>query len=218
MSTSRILRRLAALGMIGMLSLSACTTVPGSRAPASSDAPAGQSLGSLMPAPPTEEVVGAGTVMDVDGRIELCLGAVAESYPPQCRGVPLQGWSWEGIEGVESSGDVRWGAYAVTGAFDGETFTVTAPAMLLALYDPPPAPDPSEGRTGETPEARLLAIQSLLPERLGDDGSFYLGSYPERGHLWVDVLWDDGTLQGAADDEFGADVVYLRSALRVIEG
>jgi len=217
MSTSRILRRLAALGMIGMLSLSACSAAPGSRAPASSDAPAGQSLGSLMPAPPSGEVVGAGTVMDVGGRVELCLGAVAESYPPQCRGVPLRGWSWDGLEGAERSGDVRWGAYAVTGAFDGATLTMTAPAVLLALYDPPPVPDPSEGRTGETPEARLLAIQNLLPERLGDDGSFYLSSYPDRGHLWVDVVWDDGTLQDAADDEFGADVVYIRSALRVIE-
>ena len=60
-------------------------------------------------------------------RSELCLGPVAESYPPQCSGIPLEGWSWEGVEGSETSGDVRWGTYAVQGTYDGESLTVTAP-------------------------------------------------------------------------------------------
>lgn len=156
--------------------------------------------------------------MDVSGSVELCLGPVAESYPPQCSGVPLDGWSWDGLDGAERSGDVTWGAYAVPGRYDGETLTVTQPPMLLALYDPM-APDDSTGDTdGATPEARLTEIQDRLPELLGADRSAYLSSSPERGRLWVDVVWDDGTLQKAADEDFGEGVVVIRSALRRIAG
>lgn len=199
-----------------MLTLSACTASPGSRPPTSgaSPQPTGTALASARPAPPDAEVIGTGTVMDVDGTVEFCLGPVAESYPPQCSGVPMAGWSWDGVEGAESSGEVRWGSYAVAGRYDGKTFTATRPPMLLALYDPMAPEDPTGGREGDTAEPRLLEIQERLPDALGDDGTLYLGSYPERGYLWVDVLWDDGTMQKAADSDFGDDVVVIRSALR----
>ena len=76
--------------------LSGCATPPHSGAGG-----AAGSLGSLWPAPPEGEVVGQGTVMDVGGEVELCLGAVAESYPPQCSGIPLTDWSWDGVDGCE---------------------------------------------------------------------------------------------------------------------
>ena len=72
-------------------------------------------------------MVAQGTVMDVGGDVELCLGPVAESYPPQCSGVPLANWSWGGVDGSETSGDVTWGAYAAQGTYDGEEFAVTQP-------------------------------------------------------------------------------------------
>ncbi len=156
--------------------------------------------------------------MDIGGSVELCLGAVAESYPPQCAGVPMTGWTWDGVEGAERSGEVSWGAYAVTGRYDGETFTLTGQPMLLALYDPMAPEDPTGGGTGDTAEPRLIEIQDQLPELLGDDGASYLGSFPDRGYLWVDMVWDDGTLQDAADEDFGDDVVVIRSALRPVEG
>ncbi|MFD5215055.1 hypothetical protein [Microbacterium sp. NPDC058345] len=218
MSRSHTIRVLSILSLVGMLALTSCSATPGSAPPTSSAGPDDGGAAWPTPDPPSGEVIGAGTVMDADGRVELCLGAVAESYPPQCSGVPLAGWSWDGIEGSESSGDVTWGAYAVTGTFDGETFTSTQPPMLLALYDPMMPEDPTGGTEGETPEARLLEIQEQLPDRLGDDGSRYLSSFPDRGYLWVDVLWDDGTVQDAADEEFGDSVVVVRSALRPVEG
>ena len=104
-----------ALLAASVLALSACATSSGG----SADAPPGSSLGSLDPAPPSGEVIGQGTVMDVAGEVELCLGAVMESWPPQCHGIPLDGWAWDGVEGTESSGDVTWGAYAVQGTYDG---------------------------------------------------------------------------------------------------
>src|SRR5690349_6784511 len=90
----------AALGAASVFALSACASpaAPGA-APPASDAPPGASLGSLWPAPPTGEVVAQGTVLDMEGKAELCLGAVAESYPPQCSGLPITNWSWDGVEG-----------------------------------------------------------------------------------------------------------------------
>lgn len=163
-------------------------------------------------------MIGGGTVIETDGSVELCLGPVMESFPPQCAGIPVKGWSWDGLDGAESSGSVTWGAFAVTGTYDGEEFTVVAEPMSLALFDPMAWPDPTGGRTGATDDETLSGIQDELAGRLGDDGAHYLSSSIERGYLWVDVVWDDGTLQKAADAEFGEDVVVIRPALRVLEG
>lgn len=174
----------------------------------------GARFGEAYAQPPDGDVVGQGTVIDAAGLAELCLGPVAESYPPQCSGIPLDGWTWDGVEGSETSDDVRWGAYAVQGTYDGVSLTVGAPPIMLALYDPMPVPDPTGGKPGQGDEESLLAVQEELPDRLGDE---YLSSSVENGYLWVDVVWDDGTLQDAADAEFGSDTVIVRSAFRALE-
>lgn len=196
----------AALGAVAVLALSACATPAGSAPDAS--------LGAVAPGLPTGDVLGQGTVLDDGTGAELCLGAIAESWPPQCSGIPLEGWNWDDASGSETSGEVTWGAYAVQGTYDGTTFTVTQPPILLALYDPMAPADPTGGEPGESTEAELLDIQEQLPERLGDA---YFASYPDNGWLWVDVLWDDGTWQDAADGEFGENTVIIRSALREVD-
>lgn len=215
-----IRRSAVGLALIGMLTVSACAASPGAPAPVSSDAPSGQSLGSLMPGPPNAPVIGTGTVMDIGGDVKLCLGPVAESYPPQCSGIPMIGWSWDGVAGSEQVDDVRWGAYAVTGEYDGEAFTVTEAPTLLALYDPMPMPMPmdeqTDGRGSRTPE-ELQELQDEIVTRFSSAPEILLGSWPADGVLVVDVVWDDGTLQQAADDDFGADAVVIRSALREVE-
>jgi hypothetical protein len=211
MSRHRRLVLTLALGAASAVALSGCAT-PSS--PAGAGGSGGSSLGSEWPAPPPGQVVALGTVMDVGGDVELCLGPVAESYPPQCSGIPLVDWSWDEVEGAEASGDVTWGAYAVQGTFDGEEYTVTAPPVMLALYDPMAFPDPTNGEPGAGDEAELLEIQEELPSLLGDA---YLSSYPEDGWLKVDVVWDDGTWQAAADADYGEYVVLIRSAMHVLE-
>ena len=166
------------------------------------------------PTPPVGEVVAQGTVMDVEGTVELCLGPIAESYPPQCTGIPVERWSWDGIEGWETSGDVTWGAYAVRGTYDGSSFAVTGEPVMLALYDPIAPVDPTGGRPGTANEAELTQMQDALPDLIGDN---LLASYPENGWLWVDVVWDDGTLQDAADTTYGAGAVVIRSAIRLFD-
>jgi hypothetical protein len=131
--------------------LAACSTEAEMRAvdPAGSGEPAGSAVPDVpageAPRPvPDGEVRTRGLAMvldDGDGP-ELCLGGVAESYPPQCGGPALVDFTW-GDVGHEEAAGVRWGSYALTGTFDGTKFTVTD-AVPAALYDamPETAPDP----------------------------------------------------------------------------
>ncbi len=187
-----------------LVALAGCAGTPGG-----AQQPAG-----LTPDPPASEVTAQGTVLDDGSGPQLCLGAVAESYPPQCTGIELAGWGWEGLDGAESASGVTWGAYAVRGDYDGTTFSVTEPPVPLALYDPAPAPDPTGGRPGTTDEATLADIQQRVHDTLGS-GVLTSGTFD--GRLWVSVVWDDGTLQEAADAEFGEDVVVVQSALRLAD-
>jgi hypothetical protein len=135
---------------------------------------------------------------------------VAESYPPQCGGPEIHGWDWEQREGIfEQQGKTRWGQFALTGAWDGSTFTVET-AIPAALYDAmapeePTVPEP--GRAYEQAELEEMAttIRQDLP---GAQGAF-----ADQGHVFVDVIYDDGSLQAWADEEYGTDVVIVIPAL-----
>jgi hypothetical protein len=154
------------------------------------------------------------TVMDEDSGddlVELCLGAVAESYPPQCGGPAITNWDWDSVDGMfEQQGDVRWGTFAVTGTWDGESFTVSE-AVPAALYDPMPPgspvyPDPSVDLS-ESELQRVADEVSLLP---GVQGVY---AEAKTGHVLVDVIYDDGTYQAYADERYGDGVVVVSGAL-----
>lgn len=207
----RRLLRSAVLATALVSTLAACAPGHGAGgAPTSSADPQVQDLSGVVAEPPTGRVRGTGTVLDVDGEAQLCLGAVAESYPPQCTGVPLVGWSWDGVDGSEISGETTWGAYAVTGRYDGENITVTDPPVMLALYDPVRPDDPTGGVEGDATAAELTEIQDDLSSRLGSEA---LTLWTERGYVWVQVVWDDGQLQRAVDAEYGDATVIVLPAL-----
>jgi len=208
MTRRRLLPALTLLAAGGIL-LAGCATAAGS-----GDRPPGPQLGAAWPDSPAGDVVGVGLVLDKDGSPELCLGPVAESAPPQCAGIPLDGWSWDEAENVVEYDGARWGSYAVQGRFDGERIAVTQPPVPLALYDPMAADDPTGGRPGAATEAELTDMQERVPELLGEG---LLGSYPENGRLVVEVLWDDGTWQDAADADFGPDKLLIRPALKALD-
>lgn len=215
MSTTQRRLSIAAASAVGLLLLSACATGPGSSAaPTSTTVPSDQRLEDAHPDLPEGRVIGTGTVMDVAGDVQLCMGAIMESYPPQCDGVPLDEWTWEGVEGSETSGETTWGTYAVYATYDGERLTNTDPPIMLALFDPVAPEDPTGGVDGKTAADELTRIQDDLSSRLGDDA---LTLSTDRGYVWLSVVWDDGTIQKAADSEFGEDVVFVTSALRVID-
>ena len=138
------MRILAAAAVLTVLGATACSTEAEMRAvdPASGSGAAADASSGEVPQPvPDGEVRTSGLVMVIDegDGPELCLGAVAESYPPQCGGPALDDFDW-GDAGSEEASGVRWGSYALTGTFDGTTFTVTD-AIPAALYDTMAAPE-----------------------------------------------------------------------------
>lgn len=203
---------LATFALVPLLVLAACA--------GDSSVPVARDTGST-PERPTEVPAAEGlvhtprlaTVMDT-GSPELCLGAVAESWPPQCGGPPIEGWDWEAVQGVfEQQGKIRWGTFHVTGRWDGTTFTLEE-AIPAALYDTiAPTPEPTPSPAAEFSEQELVDIQETLTDLPG-----YLSSYPSaNGQLVVDVIHDDGSIQAWADAEYGTDVLLVGSALAPVE-
>jgi hypothetical protein len=153
------------------------------------------------------------TVMDQgQGSVELCLGPVAESYPPQCGGPDLVAWDWAAHAGTyDEQGDIRWGTYALTGTWDGTAFTATD-AVPGALYDPAmPTPAPTPPPLRAHSDTDLQRIAATLTNTPGVLGAF--GGQGSQGHVLADVYYDDGSLQQWADTTYGANVVVVSSLL-----
>lgn len=201
--TNHSTRSILLLPAVGLaLALSACATGPGVDGP--------------EPIPERFAVAGEGTVIQVgDATPEFCLGPIAESYPPQCSGPALVGWDWSTVDGEESSGDVTWGAYSVSGQWDGTSLEVES-AIMLALYDPMPIEDPAldPANPGASSDEELLEIQSDIADEAPVE---VLASWTENGYLFVRVLFDEGSVQEWADGAYGPDVVQVRPALRILQ-
>ena len=152
-------------------------------------------------------------MIDQDAGPELCLGPVAESYPPQCQGLPVEGWDWAEHRGdFDDAGGVRFGTFAVTGGFDGTTLTYES-AVPGALYDPMPRPEPTSSAAEQHSAAELEAIGQELQELPGA-----LSTMPGDNLVVVDVVHDDGSLQDWADATYGAGLVFVHSALAPAAG
>ena len=143
-------------------------------------------------------------VMDTGEGPEMCLGPVAESYPPQCSGPAIEGWKWRDQQAFEKAGDVRWGYFALTGEWDGTTFTVSD-AIPAALYSPvrqdeqdPPPP------LRQRDEASINEIAREVSELPG-----VAGTYVENNQVVVEVAYDDGALQQRLDEQYGANAVRV---------
>jgi hypothetical protein len=148
------------------------------------------------------------------GRPELCLGPIAESYPPQCGGPEITNWDWDkhGHGVFEQQGDIRWGTYLVSGHWDGTSFQVSE-AIPGAVYDPAaPEPTPTPTPAKDYTDSQLERIADELNHSLpGVQGAY--GGEGTDGHVLVDVIYDDGSLQAWADERYGAGVVLVSSAL-----
>ncbi len=176
------------------------------------DDPAGQP-GEHGPMP-TDPVAAAGevitrygvTVMDT-GTPELCLGPVAESYPPQCGGPALEGWDWAAYSGhYDQQGEIRWGVFVVRGSWDGTTFVVTSAQPGDGYLPTEPELPPASENPPSTDELERIADEV---RELGGA----TGSYANQTQVLVDVPYDDGSLQDWVDAEYGAGVVAVTASL-----
>lgn len=173
----------------------------------SASTPAGMPT-AVPAAPGTVDTAGVATVMDT-GTPELCLGAVADSYPPQCTGPRIDGWDWADHHGMyESQQGIRWGAFQVSGTWDGSTLTFEN-AVAAPVYDPMPT-TPADR---PTPSVRHSQgeLEAIAHEVDGLPGA--QGAYPDHGQVLVDVVYDDGSLQAWADRTYGSGVVVVSPLL-----
>lgn len=157
---------------------------------------------------------------------QLC-HAVADSYPPQCGGPDIAGWDWAAVEHESASG-TRWGGYVVVGTFDGETFTLTEPAVVDdGSMDRPqaevdlgtPCSEPDGGWRPVDPErATEGAFQEAIAIAQAADGF---------GGLWIDQQLTNAELAGESANDprrfvlnvtTTGDVVVLQNALREVWG
>jgi hypothetical protein len=205
---------IAVLAASAVLLLAACSSAGGDVG--------GDSAGQWEPARAAlpAEVTAVGTVLEKDGTPMLCLGAIAESYPPQCSGPEIVGWDWAAVDGEQTASGVTWGSYAVWGDWDGTRFTVTREPVSAALYDPmvePDAPNPWDESLppGALPETEAELVQGELERSVPDLRSTGF----VNGRVVLEVQFDDGTLQASVDERYGDDAVVVIPALTpVAEG
>ncbi|WP_107764720.1 hypothetical protein [Nocardioides terrigena] len=183
-----------------LLVLGACSTEEQMRAvdPAGqSDTDTGTSTssGGAMPTalPAAEGEVSTGglvTVLDDGEGPELC-HAVAESFPPQCSGVPMAGWTWADHPEHEDESGVKWGDFALTGTFDGTTFTVTD-AIPAALYDAlNEEPEPLPGTPCEPPAGGWAVVDAAKATPEAMDATFTEAArLPGFAGTWMDQSQD----------------------------
>ncbi|MCU1516787.1 MAG: hypothetical protein JWQ75_1508 [Pseudarthrobacter sp.] len=170
------------------------------------------STGSGPVVPSDRKLTGRSTVLQKGaGLPQLCLGFVAESYPPQCTGPILRNWDWSAVNDSTTAAGVTWGSYAVTGTWDGREFTLTeTPIALSSESSALPGDRPLADEKGAGSEPRLSQIQRELQSA---DGPSVLASWIEKGYLVLHVIYDDGDLQREMDGKYGHDLILVQSAL-----
>jgi hypothetical protein len=119
---------------------------------------------------------------------ELCLGAVAASYPPQCGGVPVTNWDWDAVAGVERAHGSTWGVYEVIGTYNGDSFTLTEPPRPPQRTEGPPEtksnpfatpcpPPPGGWRVVDPTKVSFEAVRAARAAAAAE---------PDFGGHWVD--------------------------------
>jgi hypothetical protein len=142
--------------------------------------PAGSNVPTTVPSGPVLRTIATVLESPQHGP-QLCLGAIADSLPPQCGGLPIEGWDWAAVTADSASG-TTWGEYYVEGHFDGTTFTVAGPPrhptdadrMLFPYWSPAlvsPCTDLAPVAAGT--DEQLAAVLELAPT-LGDFAGLWL--------------------------------------------
>ena len=142
------------------------------------------------------------TVLDDGEGPELCLGAMAASYPPQCGGPSVIGWDWNWYVGqFEEAAGVRWGLFTLTGTYDAGADAFTAIEVVNGTdYEWPevdvtdfstPCPEPEGGwRVLDESKARFEAMNAAFELAQRIDG---------YATAWMDQSPNPAVKSGAAE-------------------
>jgi hypothetical protein len=148
---------------------------------------------------------------------ELCLGAIATSYPPQCEGLAILNWRWDQVDGEESAGGVTWGSYQVVGTYDGTSFTVTRAALAPPASRPsaeerfkdepkPGCPEPAGGWAVPDPARRSEPYLEPV-DRVAR-------AQPDFTGLWISYLAPMGNNVAEDPGEFVLNVAFTGDLVR----
>lgn len=114
-----------------------------------------------------------------------CFGAIADSLPPQCRGIPILGWDWSAVEGEETASNTTWGSFHVVATYDRQMLNVLEagpPTTQRSHRDPvdTPCPDPEGGWTSpdlsKASEPDLIRLLRAVEEE------------PDFAGFWIDYV------------------------------
>lgn len=175
-------------------------------APAADDpAPSTSAPGGAAPAdPPAEEQRYTATAIVLESPAhgpQLCLGGVAESYPPQCGGPDLVGWDWDQVPGEESANGTTWGTYTVVGTWDGRALTLTQPPS----EPQPPEPSHDEDRFATPCPEPEGGWQVVDPSRTDDaamqEAIGHANAQPDVGGVWLDQSINPAAREEPIDEE-----------------
>ena len=103
----------------------------------------------------------------------------------------MAGWDWAAHPEHEEQSGVRWGSFALTGTFDGTTFTVTD-AVPAALYDAmAPKPDALPGTPCEPPAGGWGVVDPAKTTPEAMDATFTEAArLPGFAGTWMDQSGD----------------------------
>lgn len=150
---------------------------------------------------------------------ELC-GVVAESYPPQCGGLPVTGWDWDAVAHEEAEG-VRWGSYIVTGTFDGKSLVLTEDPLSTEEVDMADYPELeyTEPEIGDPAEdLSVEELQAIADEIAAEFPVYVNGGWADEqnGVALVDTVLVTPQLELYAAENFPADTVVFSAMLRPV--
>ena len=132
---------------------------------------------------------------------QLCLGGIAESYPPQCGGPDIEGWDWAAVDGEESANGTTWGHYDLVGTYVDEVFTLTEPARPPTPVSEEPSGDHDFTSPCPEPEGGWAVVDSATATDAAQQAAAeHASSQPDFAGLWVDQsinpVFEDGVQPG----------------------
>jgi hypothetical protein len=159
-----------------------------------------------------------GTVLQShDHGPELCLTAMATSFPPGCRGLPITNWRWDQVEGQQTARGTTWGRYHLVGTYDGASFTVIRaglappvrrPSHEEQFKDEPKSPCPEPEGGWPVPDPARRSERDLAPVTQA------ARAQPDFAGVWLSYLEPMGHNVAEEPGEFVLNVAFTGDLAR----
>jgi hypothetical protein len=156
---------------------------------------------SVQSEPDATSYVTRGQVLENESHgPELCLGITQESDPPQCHGLPVANWDWNGLPGISRVASTTWGFFEIHGTFNGRALVLTE---TPAAASPPTTDSVAFDPLCANPIALNPTLNAADWEQLTQTPSFSVPSAtaiwttgaqgPSRNRFVVNVLAPNGS-------------------------